>query len=192
MTNLLPHDGTVFYMPSVFNEVESSLIFTTLLSEADWQHDVVKIFGKVHITSRKVAWYGDEDFSYSYSNSTKVALPWTKTLFEVKQRVEQHCATKFNSCLLNLYHNGNEGMGWHSDDERVLGINPQIASVSFGAPRKFLFKHKKSDEGISMILENGSVLLMKDETQHFWKHTLPKSRRVHHPRINLTFRKFIG
>jgi alkylated DNA repair dioxygenase AlkB len=145
-------------------------------------------FGKNITTKRKVAWYGDSVYLYTYSNTTKRASAWTKDLFELKQIVEKYAETKFNSCLLNLYHNGNEGMGWHSDDEKPLGKNNTIASLSFGAERKFSFKHKQTKQTVSLVLEHGSLLIMKGATQSNWLHSLPKSKNMTQPRINLTFR----
>ena len=126
---------------------------------------------------------------YTYSNTTKRALAWKKELSELKQIVEKYAETKFNSCLLNFYHNGNEGMGWHSDDEESLGKNNNtIASLSFGAERKFSFKHKQTKQIISVVPEHGSLLVMKGATQSNWLHSLPKSKTITQPRINLTFR----
>jgi alkylated DNA repair dioxygenase AlkB len=156
-----------------------------------WKNDEVVIFGKHIVTKRKAAWYGDSDYSYTYSNTTKQALAWTKELSYLKQIVEELAGAKFNSCLLNLYHNGNEGMGWHSDDEKSLGTNNTIASLSFGAERKFLFKHKQTKQTVSLVLEHGSLLIMRDATQANWLHSLPKSKDVTRPRINLTFRTIL-
>ena len=125
---------------------------------------------------------------YTYSNTIKRALAQTKELLELKQIVEELAATKFNSCLLNLYHNGNEGMEWHSDDEKPLAKNNTIASLSFGAERKFPFKHKQTKQTVSLVLEHGSLLVMKGATQSNWLHSLPKSQNITQPRINLTFR----
>jgi alkylated DNA repair dioxygenase AlkB len=125
---------------------------------------------------------------YTYSSTTKRALAWTTELSELKQIIEGYAGTKFNSCLLNLYHNGNEGMGWHSDDEKPLGKNNTIASLSFGAERKFSFKHKQTKQTVSVVLEHGSLLVMKGATQSNWLHSLPKSKNITQPRINLTFR----
>src|SRR5690606_35552282 len=149
------------------------------------------IFGKEIITKRKVAWYGDKPFEYTYSNTTKLALPWTKELLELKIKIETQTGETFNSCLLNLYHSGEEGMAWHSDAEKDLLKNGAIGSLSFGAERKFAFKHKVSQETVSLILENGSLLVMKDTTQSHWLHRLPPTKRISKPRVNLTFRMIV-
>ena len=135
-----------------------------------------------------MAWYGDTDFEYTYSKITKRALPWTAELVALKKIIEKKTGEKFNSCLLNLYHNGDEGMAWHSDAEKVLKKNGAIASLSLGAERKFTFKHKETKETISLILENGSLLVMKGSTQTSWLHRLPPTKLISKPRINLTFR----
>jgi alkylated DNA repair dioxygenase AlkB len=184
--------GVVEYLPSLFSSKESESLFSELLKTTPWQQDEVILFGQKRILSRKVAWMGDDGFSYSYSGTSKTAAPWTPALMLVKERVEQQTTQRFNSCLLNLYHDGSEGMGWHSDDEKTLGRNPVIASVSFGAERIFKLKHRKSKEVVSVLLEQGSLLIMKGETQHHWVHTMPKTKRVTTPRINLTFRLFVG
>src|SRR5262245_42260346 len=186
--NLLPNDGTVYYYGKILNSKSASRIFDLLMKNILWKNDEVIIFGKRIITKRKAAWYGDSDYSYTYSNSTKQALPWTEELSWLRQIIEGLIGTKFNSCLLNLYHNGNEGMGWHSDDEKSLGKNNTIASLSFGAERKFSFKHKQTKQTVSLILEHGSLLAMKGVTQSNWLHSLPKSKNITQPRINLTFR----
>ena len=165
--------------------------FDSLLQNIPWKNDEVVVFGKRIVTKRKTAWYGDSNYVYIYSNTIKQALPWTRELVNLKQIVENLSNTKFNSCLLNLYHNGNEGMGWHSDDEKSIEDNSTIASVSLGAERKFSFKHKQSNKTISVLLEHGSLLLMKDATQKNWLHSLPKSSKITLPRINLTFRRMV-
>jgi len=175
----------------VFTQTEARFYLESLLNFIPWQPDEVVIFGKRIVTSRKVAWFGDQDFAYTYSNSTRIALPWTETLLQIKSKVEKVSGCLFNSCLLNLYHEGNEGMGWHSDDEKTLEPHSAIASVSFGAARKFSFRHKKTRETLSLLLENGSLLVMKDETQTHWHHSLPKTNRKVGIRINLTFRRML-
>ncbi len=187
-TNLLPKNGTVIYYRKLFSEKESRDFTKKLLQNIEWKNDEAIIFGKHIITKRKVAWYANEGFSYSYSNTTKYALPLTKELLQIKKIVEQKTGFIFNSCLLNLYHDGNEGMAWHSDDEKELTKNGCIASVSFGAERKFILKHKATKEMVSILLETGSLLSMQDETQTYWLHQLPKTTKVKTPRINLTFR----
>ena len=179
-------------MPFLFSSAESEDLFGALLTRTPWQHDEVMLFGQKRVLSRKVAWHGDGDFSYSYSGTSKTASPWSPALLLIKERVENQCAHRFNSCLLNLYHDGSEGMGWHSDDEKTLGLNPVIASVSFGAERIFKLKHRESKEVITVLLENGSLLVMKGETQHYWVHAMPKTKKISRPRINLTFRTFRG
>jgi alkylated DNA repair dioxygenase AlkB len=186
--NVLIQDGTVNYYGKIMSSEVANQYFDSLMQNIRWKKDEVIIFGKHITTKRKVAWYGDSEYLYTYSSATKKALAWTKDLGELKQLVERYAETKFNSCLLNLYHNGNECMGWHSDDEKPLGKNNTIASLSFGAERKFSFKHKQSKQTVSLILEHGSLLVMKGATQSNWLHSLPKSKNITQPRINLTFR----
>ncbi|MFK8044264.1 MAG: alpha-ketoglutarate-dependent dioxygenase AlkB [Crocinitomicaceae bacterium] len=186
--NILPYQGVVKYLGYLFTKIESDQFYTQLLRSINWENDEAFIFGKHIITKRKVAWYGHKPFDYTYSNATKTALPWTEDLMAIKIAVEEKTGHQFNSCLLNLYHNGNEGMAWHSDDEKALGKNTVIASVSFGADRKFSFKHKKTKEKIDTFLEHGSLLIMQGETQTHWLHRLPPTTKVTSPRINLTFR----
>lgn len=188
--NLLPCDGEVNYHGPMMSAEVASNYYEALSSGVPWKNDEVVIFGKRIVTAREVAWYGD--VSYSYSGTTKQALPWTNELRALKAMVEERCGTSFNSCLLNLYHDGSEGMGWHSDDEKSIERRSCIASVSFGAERKFSFKHKRTAGTVSVLLETGSLLVMKGETQTHWLHSLPKSKRVNEPRINLTFRRMMG
>jgi alkylated DNA repair dioxygenase AlkB len=187
-SNILNKDGTVNYYGKILSSEEANQYYDLLMQNIQWEKDEVIIFGKHITTRRKVAWYGDSEYLYTYSNTTKRALAWTKELSGLKQIVEGYAGMKFNSCLLNLYHNGNEGMGWHSDDEKPLGKNNIIASLSFGAERKFSFKHKQTKQTVSLVLEHGSLLIMKDATQSNWLHSLPKSKNIIQPRINLTFR----
>jgi alkylated DNA repair dioxygenase AlkB len=187
-TNLLPHDGEVIYYGKVMPQKEAGDYMEILMNDIAWKNDEAVIFGKHFITKRKVAWYGDARFSYTYSNITKEALPWTPELLELKNLAEKLSGSVFNSCLLNLYHSGEEGMAWHSDDEKELRGNSGIASMSFGAERKFSFKHKRTGEKIDILLEAGSLLMMKADTQTNWLHRLPPTKKVQKPRINLTFR----
>lgn len=190
-TNLLPMDGTVLYYGKVVNEERAKAYYETLLNTIEWKNDEAIIYGKHFVTKRKVAWYGDKNFSYTYSNTTKQALPWTHELLELKTLSEKTTGARYNSCLLNLYHSGDEGMAWHSDDEKALDRNASIASWSFGAERKFSFKHKRSGQTVSIVLENGSLLEMKGETQTNWLHRLPPTTKVKRPRVNLTFRTMV-
>lgn len=190
--NLLPQDGVVNYYGPIMPHGKADEYFQKLVNQILWKHDEVTIYGKHYITNRKTAWYGDKPFEYTYSNTTKKAEPWTPELLKLKTTIEQLTGTTYNSCLLNLYHDGNEGMGWHSDDEVTLAKNAAIASMSFGAERKFSLKHKQTKEVVSLLLENGSLLVMKGETQKHWLHSIPKSVKVKSPRVNLTFRTFTG
>jgi len=190
--NLLPHGGTVHYHGQIMSSTAADHYLHNLLHNIEWKNDEAVIFRKHFITKRKVAWYGDTDFEYSYSNITKRALPWTTELLQLKTLSENLSAATFNSCLLNLYHSGDEGMAWHSDAEKDLLRNGAIASLSFGAERKFSFKHKQSKETVSVLLEHGSLLIMKDETQTNWLHRLPPTKKVNGARVNLTFRTIVG
>ena len=190
--NLLPQDGTVNYFGAIMDERLAYHYFEQLLKTIEWQNDQAIIFGKKIITKRKVAWYGDQAFEYTYSNIQKYALAWTEELLALKALVEQKTGERFNSCLLNLYHTGAEGMAWHSDGETDLKKNGAIASLSFGAERKFSFKHKQTQEKVEIFLEHGSLLVMKDTTQTYWLHRLAPTKKVHTARINLTFRTIVG
>ena len=189
--NLLPEDGTVHYYGKIYAPDSADKLYEILMESIDWQYDQAKIFGKTIETKRKVAWYAKKSFSYRYSGTTKVALPWTKELNKIKQKLEELTAESYNSCLLNLYHSGDEGMAWHSDGEKELIKEGSIASVSFGAERKFSFKHKQTKEKVDLWLEHGSLMVMKDKTQNYWLHRLPPTKKVRLPRINLTFRQML-
>src|SRR5690606_35489853 len=186
--NLLPKDGVVHYYGPIMEREHGDRYFRLLMESIDWKKDLIHMFGKRIETKRKVAWYGDRDFEYTYSNHTKRALPWTEGLLALKAMVEKECGETFNSCLLNLYHNGQEGMAWHSDGEKELKRDGAIASLSLGAQRKFSFKHKVTKEKIDIRLEHGSLLVMKGTTQTHWLHRLPPVKNVNTPRVNLTFR----
>lgn len=188
---LLPGtNGFAWYFPEMIPADQAHEYFESLKLTILWSSDRIKIFGKEIITRREVAWYGDGEFDYRYSGHSHIARPWTKELLEIKNLAELHCKTSFNSCLLNLYHNGSEGMGWHSDDESSLDPQAPIASVSLGAERRFLFR-QKSDKTVKkeILLHNGSLLLMDAASQRSWQHSLPVSARISAPRINLTFRR---
>ncbi len=190
--NWLPKDGAVHYYGQVLAKTQADDFLDKLLHRIEWKNDEAIIFGKKLITKRKVAWYGEQGFSYTYSNVTKHALPWTEELIILKSLAEERTGETYNSCLLNLYHSGEEGMAWHSDGEADLKKNGAIASMSFGAERKFVFKHKQTGEKVEIFLQHGSLLVMKDTTQTFWLHRLPPTKKVMKPRVNLTFRTIIN
>lgn len=189
--NLLPENGIVHYLPKVFDEISSANLMNILLESLAWEADQLIMFGKRITTRRKVAWVGDPNCSYTYSGVTKNPQTWTTELLEIKTKVEKISQTEFNSCLLNLYLDGNDGMGWHSDNEKELDPQAPIASLSLGAKRKFAFRHKVDGRTVSLFLENGSALIMHTPTQEYWNHSLLKTKTVTDPRINLTFRKII-
>ncbi len=187
--NLIPENGEVFYYPNFFTPKESLNYFQILLNQTHWQQEPIKIFGKEVMQPRLTAWHGNAGMSYRYSGLTMKGHSWTPTLLEIKERLEAKASTTFNGVLLNLYRNERDSMGWHRDNEKELGKNPVIASVSFGATRRFLLRHReKKDLRVELELEDGSFLLMRGETQHFWQHSVPKETSAAGPRINLTFR----
>jgi len=186
--NILPFDGEANYYGTLLSADKAQSYYELLMDGIEWTNDKAIIFGKTIFTKRKVAWYGDEPYSYTYSNTTKSALPWTPVLLELKVLAEERSGETYNSCLLNLYHSGDEGMAWHSDGEKDLKKNGAIASMSFGAERKFSFKHKATKQSVSVHLERGSLLVMRGSTQTHWLHRLPPTKKVKSPRINLTFR----
>ena len=184
---------SVEYIENFFDFDQSQLYMKYLTNDIKWKREKIRMWGREIVTKKRIAWYADEGKSYTYSGSTFHPDQWNELLLEIKKHVEQYIKFQFNSVLLNEYPNGKVGMGWHSDDERELGTDPIIASLSFGANRDFIFKHKtdKSIENIKIHLKNGSLLLMLGSTQHHWKHSLPKRLKVREPRINLTFRKIL-
>ena len=178
------------YIENFFNLDESQLYMRNLTQSVLWRREKIKMWGKEIVTKKRIAWYADDGKSYTYSGSTFFPSQWNNVLLQLKEKVENYSEIKFNSVLLNEYPNGEVGMGWHSDDEKELGTDPIIASLSFGANRDFIFKHKtdRSIENVKLHLKSGSLLLMLGSTQHYWKHSLPKRLKVKEPRINLTFR----
>ena len=182
-------DAEIIYYPNFFNKEEADSIFEQLVNEIPWQQDDIKVFGKTHPQPRLTALFGNNGISYSYSNIKMQPHPWNMLLQKIKSKVETVSKTSFTTVLLNQYRNGKDSNGWHADNEKELGTNPIIASLSFGAERTFQLKHN-SDLSLkkSIILEHGSLLLMKGTTQHFWKHQIPKTSKPIGSRINLTFR----
>jgi alkylated DNA repair dioxygenase AlkB len=180
----------VYYQSSIDLGFPADIILNRLIDEVPWRQEDVNVWGKTFKQPRLVAWYGDEGMAYRYSGISLNPLPWTDLLLDLKLRVEQASESKFNSVLLNYYRDNNDSMGMHSDDEKELGPNPTIASVSLGAERPFVFKSKRDPKAraIKIVLASGSLLLMKGETQHNYKHGIAKERQALGPRVNLTFR----
>jgi alkylated DNA repair dioxygenase AlkB len=182
-------DAEIIYIPAFFSKEEADLLFVELLKNTPWQQDEITIYGKKHLQPRLTALYGNEGKPYSYSNITMQPLYWTLTLQKIKSLVENIAKTNFTTVLLNYYRDGSDSNGWHADNEKELGINPIIASLSLGTERNFQLRHNTDvSQKKNIILENGSLLLMKGTTQHFWKHQVPKTAKTIGSRINLTFR----
>lgn len=182
-------DAEVVYYPTFLNPSESEQLFELLHHQTPWQEDTIRVFGKTYPQPRLTAFYGDDGVNYAYSNLRLQTFSWTPTLLKLKEDIEQIAETQFNSVLLNLYRNGKDSNGWHADNEKELGLNPIIASVTLGFERFFHLKHNsKLEYKCKIKLEKGSLLLMKGSTQHFYKHQIPKTNQEIGPRINLTFR----
>ena len=182
-------DAEIIYYPNFFSKEESDIIFDQLTNDIPWQQDDIKVFGKVHPQPRLTALFGNEGKPYSYSNITMQPHAWNTLLQKIKSKIENISGTNFSTVLLNLYRNGKDSNGWHADNEKELGVNPIIASVSFGTARVFQLKHNTiSNLKQNILLEHGSLLVMKGTTQHFWKHQIPKTSKPIGSRINLTFR----
>lgn len=188
----LPDAEMVMYC-KFFNKDESNSIFTDLYDNIQWGQESTFLYGKKVTLPRLTAWYGDQGKTYTYSKIKMNPKLWNSTLGYIKSRIEEICNEKFNSVLLNLYRDGSDSIAWHSDDEKELGKNPKIASLSFGEARSFMLRHKfKKELKLSFKLTHGSLLIMGGTTQHYWQHQIPKTRSSSEPRINLTFRKIIG
>ena len=192
--NLLPYDGKVNDLGVIIDDANT--LYNTLLTDLPWQPDIVTLFGKTHVTTRQIVWMGDTEADYQYSGHVRQTVPWSSTVFHVKRYVEQALAkigviANFNTCLLNYYPTGSDGMGYHADDEKELGQKPIIASLSLGATRKFVFKHKKTQDKVELYLESGQLVVMHGDTQTFWKHTITKTKTVSEGRISLTFRQMV-
>ncbi len=185
-------NATIEYYPNLFDLEKSNLLFEKLYQEIPWQQDNITVFGKNHLQPRLTALFGNEGKPYSYSNIVMQPHAWNSILTFIKKEVENISHENFTTVLLNLYRNGKDSNGWHADNEKELGKNPVIASVSFGAERSFHLQHNSIlDAKQKIILEHGSLLIMKGETQHFWKHQIPKTAKPIQPRINLTFRSIL-
>jgi len=190
--NLLPQDGILIYRPDFMGPDEALEYLEKLTTSVDWEKHSIKFFNKLVPVPRLTAWYGDKE--YKYSGVLNVPLPWTEELYELKERAEEACETEFNSVLLNLYRDGDDHMGWHADDEKSLGINPVIASISLGEVRKFGVKHRydKTIRPLSLEPQSGSLIIMKGEMQEYWHHRIHPTKKSKGARINLTFRKVIS
>ncbi len=182
-------NGILAYYPQFFTPLESNQFYQTLVDTTAWKQESMRMYGREVLFPRLMAWYGDATTSYSFSGNTFPPQPWTDTLLDIRNRVSPTAATSFNSVLLNYYRSGNDSMGWHADDEPELGKNPVIASVNFGAARRFLLRNK-ADHSLKqeILLQHGSLLIMKGELQHYWEHHVPKTSKPIAGRINLTFR----
>lgn len=169
---------------------EADRAFSRLQAEIPWRQESITIFGKRYRQPRLIAWYGDTGKTYAYSGLVLEPLPWTETLLRLKTQVETLASSPFNSVLLNYYRDGQDSMGWHSDDEPELGMNPVIASLSLGASRRFRLRHRTRPDlpKVELWLSHGSLLVMAGATQHYWQHAVPKTAKAIGPRVNLTFR----
>jgi alkylated DNA repair dioxygenase AlkB len=186
--NLAPYDGELYLLPGFFPQQRADAYFRCLAQTLDWRTEELRIYGRRLLTPRLMAWYGDAGANYKYSGVEHSPLPWTKELLELRTTVEARCEHRFNSVLANLYRDGRDSMGCHADDEKALGDNPLIASLSFGATRLLRFKHPANGGKVELVLAHGDLLIMAGALQHFWRHELPKTRKIERPRINLTFR----
>lgn len=182
-------NGEIFFNEFFFQKDESEFLFESLLQKVIWEQESMNIYGKKVHLPRLTAWYGDKDKNYSFSGITLNPNPWIDEILVVKRKVEQLTNSKFNSVLLNRYRNGNDSISWHTDAEKVLGESPLIASVNFGAERKFQIRHINTKEKKEIVLSNGSLIIMQGEFQHFWQHQVPKTNTSIGERINLTFRQ---
>lgn len=182
-------EGDVIIYQTLFDEKQSNQLFSNLYNDTNWKQEYIKMYGNPIPIPRLTAWYGDNGKSYTYSKIAMNPEPWTFTLLEIKSKIENLSGVEFNSVLLNLYRSGSDSVAWHSDDEPELGENPVIGSVSFGGTRRFMFRHKyKKELKKEVNLTDGTFLLMKGSTQHFWQHQIPKTAKLVEPRINITFR----
>ncbi len=190
--NLAPFDGELYLYNNFYSLHEADLLFTQLQAELAWQEESIFIYGRWVKVPRLMCWYGDAGAWYRYSGVNHQPLPWTSALQAIRARVELQCRCAFNSVLANLYRHGNDSMGCHADDEEELGLNPVIASLSLGEQRLFKLHHKQRKEKLDIVLGHGDLLVMAGSLQHHWLHSVPKTKKLKTPRINLTFRKIRG
>ena len=171
---------------------KKNLWFKSCLNDLNWEKGFIKIFGKTHQIPRLQSWYADNGIEYTYSGKKLKRHNWNETLIEIKGEIEKITSFKFNSVLANLYRDENDSMGLHSDNEKELGINPVIASLSLGESRDLYFKHKNIKKSLNIPQKNGQLIVMHGETQKYWKHEIKKTKKLKKPRINLTFRNIIS
>jgi len=185
---VLNREGEIDYHEDFLGAAEASSLFYALEVAMDWHDEFIRIAGRPIRVPRAVAWHGDDDAIYRYSGVRHEPRPWTTDLLAIKSRLETFCKQRFNSVLGNRYADGQDGMGWHADDERELGAEPFIASLSLGAERRFDIRHNASREILHLTLAHGSLLTMSGSFQSHWQHRIPKQTAIAMPRINLTFR----
>lgn len=186
---LLFPENLLDYYPDFLPGDEAMQLMSIFIATVPWMQQSIRMYGKDLLTPRLIAWYGDNNKTYSYSGTKNDPIPWTDELMLLKNRVEGFTGYSFNSVLLNYYRDGNDSVAWHSDNERELGTDPVVASLSLGQVRQFDFRHKQDhSRKYSLQLTNGSLLIMKGDLQHHWEHRIPKSAKTLGPRINLTFR----
>jgi len=181
-------NGEYIYIPAFINKTRSDFYLNTFLKEIEWKQQKMNMYGKTLMFPRLTSWYGDSDKPYTFSGITLTPNQWSKELLEIKNNIESKWSIQFNSVLLNLYRDGKDSISWHTDAEKELGNNPVIASVNFGATRKFQLRYKQTKEKIEIELKHGSLLIMLGELQHYWQHQVPKTKKKVGERINLTFR----
>jgi alkylated DNA repair dioxygenase AlkB len=189
--SILPYKAVVHYYPAFISENESEYFYKELLSQIKWEQVPIVIFGKKILQPRLTAWFADEGLNYRYSGIRLEGSGWHPLLLKLKIRIELFSGLKFNSALLNYYRDGNDSMGWHRDNEKELGSNPAIASLSFGAVREFRFRtYLQPREIISVFPQSGSLIIMRGATQEHWQHSVPKTKKSE-GRINITFRRIL-
>ncbi len=187
--NLAPEHGELYLNRGYYCSEKADLLFQKLSEQLRWRQEKIFLFGRWVEVPRLMCWYGDSDAHYRYSGTDHAPIAWNDTLLSIKAEIEKYSGTMFNSVMANLYRNGQDSMGCHSDDEKELGKNPLVASLSFGESRLLRFRHKRNEKKVEIELRHGDLLLMAGELQHHWRHELPKSKKVQKARINLTFRK---
>lgn len=189
MRNILPFDGELYLVSHFYQQHEAEQLFTLLLQSLAWQQEQIFLYGRWLKVPRLMCWYGDQQAEYKYSGVNHQPLPWIEPLSLIKDKIQSYYPCVFNSVMANLYRDGNDSMGCHADDEKELGENPLIASLSLGEQRLLKFRHQKTKQVFDVTLSNGDLLLMTGEIQHHWRHELPKTKKLKTERINLTYRQ---